>query len=257
MGFTTLANLISDSYVGLGSPPVDYLSAEDICREVYRALGYYTQILSQSSENQVIAHCEFTPNKREWTISNAINLGVPAWIERQVYTGQYAVWQFVPLVNLAMVDDNLQRGVFSAGIYGEGGQLKIRFSYFPQTLPYRVHRLWFDPNPLMAQTLTGTADGTLFNGVPEAYSPMITGRAVKRLIPLMMSKASMSESKPDAELLTSWKTLLVSAADDVREWEQRYSHLVFGSRGAARSRRRRNILSKGGGFIGYWPGFKG
>lgn len=256
MAFQTAANLVSDIYLGIGKPPVDWLDPEQMYRELIHVSGLDTQILSQSSENQIIAHCDFTPSTREYTVSSAINLGVPAWLERQVYSGQYATWQFIPLVNLAMVDDNLQRGVFSAGIYGEGGQLKIRFSYFPQTLPYRVHRLYYDPNPLLAQTLTGTAVGTLFNGIPQAYGPMLSTQAIENLIPLMMAQAQSSENKPDAGQMKAWDLLLVQTKAKARKWEDRYSHYVNGSRGAQRSRRRRNILSRGGGIPFGYPGFK-
>lgn len=256
MAFNQAANLVSDIYLGIGKPPVDWLDPEQMYRELIHVSGIDTQILSQSSENQIIAHCDFTPSTREYTVSSAINLGVPAWLERQVYTGTYAAWQFIPLVNLAMVDDNYQRGVMSAGVYGEGGQLKIRFSYVPQSLPYRRHRLWYDPNPLLAQTLTSTAVGTLFNGVPEAYAPMLSTQAIENLIPLMMAQAQSSENKPDAGQVRAWELLLAQTKVKAKEWKDRYSHYVFGSRGSQRSRRRRNILSKDGGIPFGFPGYR-
>ena len=256
MALQSLSQIVSDVFMGLGKPPVDWLDPEQITREVLRVTGLDTQILSQSSENQIIQNCVFTPSRREWTISNAISLGVPAWMEREVWSGQYAAWQFIPLVNLAMVDDNYMRGVMSCAIYGQSGQLKVRFSYNPQTLPYRRHRLWYDPAPQLAQTLTAADVGTLFNGIPEAYAPMLSGQAIENLIPLMMSQAAMSEQKPDESLIKAWGLLLAQIKVTNREWKDRYSHFCYGSRGAARSRRRRNILSKGGGIPFGFPGYR-
>lgn len=257
MGFATLSQIVSDVYIGIGKPPVDWLDSEQMTREVFRVTGLNTQILSQSSENQVISNCIFTPNSREWTISNAINFGVAGWMEREVYTGQYAAWQYIPLVNLAMVDDNYMRGVMSCAIYGQSGQLKVRFSYVPQSLPYRRHRFWYDPTPLLGQTLNSTDVGTLFNGIPEAYSPMLSGQAIENLIPLMMTQACASENKPEASLMKSWELMLAQIKITNREWKERYSFYVFGSKGAARSRRRRNILSRGGGIPFGFPGYRG
>lgn len=256
MAFSTLANLISDTFIGLGSPPIDWISPEEVCREVLRATGLDTQILSQSSENQIISHCTFTPSQREFIVSNAINFGVPAWLERQVYSGQYAAWQYIAFVNLAVVDDCYMRGdATKAAIYGENSSLKIRLSYNPQTMPYRQHRLWFDPNPLLAQTLTSTAVGTLYNGIPEAYSPMVSGQAIMALIPLMETKAAMSENKPGETLVNAWAKLLKSTEKSVAMWQDRYRHYVFGSKGGQRGRRRENIIARGG-WNGAYPGFK-
>jgi hypothetical protein len=257
VSYQKLDQYISDVFIGTGEPPVDWLNPEDICRAVYRALTYYQYGLSQSSENQVIKSWSFTPANRTILISGAIDINQPLWVERQVYSGEFESWQFVPSVNLSQLESNRLEGWMRCAFYGENGQMYIRLSYNPQILPYRAHRLYYDPAPLIAQTLQSQTLGTLGTGIPVSFAPMVTLHAIINLIPLMQTKASSSANIPSKELLASWDRLEASSLRELPRLEQQWKSFCFGSRDGQRGRRRKNILGNGGGLgVTGFPGYR-
>lgn len=255
MSLTTPSLLDSDCFVGLGMPPVDWMDLPTIHREVIHTLGFYSLELSQSSENQQIKCINFTPATRTWQIVGADDISVPCWVERQVYQGQYESWKFVPVVNLSQLEDNRLEGNERVSFYGSNGRMYLRLSYDPQLYTYRQHRLYYDSNPILSQTMDGAALGTLVNGMPSSFSPLITWRAIKSLIPKMVARASASENKPGKELLSAWGAMLADAKEELKEWNQRWDVYCWSSRDGQRGRRRKQIISRGG-WMGNFPGYR-
>ena len=256
MPINTLANLVSDVFLGLGQPPTDWLSIEDCTRASYQALQYYATSLQQSSENQIIAHYDFSANERTVNITGALNLGTPAWVERQVIIGQFETWKFVPSVNLSMIESSRLRGEDRCAFYAENGFPYVRFSLDPQLFVYRNYRLWYDPNPLLASVLEGTVVGNLVTGIPAQFTPLIEAVAMQSLIPLMAAKAAQSESKVDEMLAGSWKAMFEQARATEAKWNYRWQVYCYGARDGQRGRRRRNVLGSAAGPFP-WPGFRG
>ena len=256
MAIDTLATLVSDIALGLGEPPTDYLSIEDITRAAYQSLQYYATSLQQSSENQIIAHYDFTANERTINLTGALNLGTPAWVERQLVIGQYQSWKFIPSVNLAMLESSRLRGDDRCAFYSENGFPYIKLSLDPQLFVYQNYRLWYDPNPILASVLEDTVVGNLVTGIPAMFTPMISSRAMRQLIPLMAAKAEQSESKPSEALMQSWGGMLSQAKEDLADWRYRWQVYCYGARDGQVGRRRRNVLGSGVGPFP-WPGYRG
>lgn len=252
---STLSLLNSDVFTGLGEPPVDYLDLPTIHRANVHSLGFYSLELSQSSENQQIKHIDFTPTTRTWQIVGADDLSVPAWVERQVWQGPYESWKFVPVVNLSQLEDNRLQGNQRVAFYGENGKAYLKLSYDPQLYTYRQHRLWYDANPLQAQTLNATALGMLATGIPANFGPLITWRSITSLLPAMMAKAAMSDSPASKELSQAWGVMLGNAQQELSAWTSRWNVFCFSSRDGQRGRRRKNVLGSNTGLIG-WPGYR-
>lgn len=251
--YDTLARILSDVVLGLGNPAPELLSEEEAFRAVSQVLSLRLQQLQQSDQNINVMSFEFTLNGREQIITGVPGLGVPAWVDRQRFPGTAPIdiWDPIWAVNLSQIEDYRRRGVPACAFYGTNGQQIIKFSYNPPyDTPLTLHRLWYDPNPLLAQTLNSTS------GLPENFNVMISAEAQLRCIPTMLSHAAQYENtdRPVTPAQKeAWQALAASLATQVAAWDETYREYKYRSRGDQRGRNRRSVLA-GGGDRGFFRG---
>jgi hypothetical protein len=245
----TQAQLTTDVLQGLGFPAEEYLSVEDAYRAVTNALAFYLQILAQSNQNQIIRRVPFTPSSRDVVMNQQDVPGSsPAWVERQIGDVPNETFEYVPVCNINALDDARARGEARCAFYSEQGQLHIRFSYNPQNLSYRKHYLWYDPAPLLANALNDP------HGMPANFYPMASARAITRCVPIMLIKSAQmqEEGEVNPQLIAGWEAAAGVAHDEMKDFENRYKHHVFESKGSERGRMRRNVLPEYGGYPLVW-----
>lgn len=231
----TLAKLVSDLMAGLGLPPEEWLPAEEAVRACTASLLFAEQSLTQSNQNQIISKKTFTPSAREHSLTDV--QGVPVWCERQVGTAADPVWRYIPAVNLASIDEAAERGDDRCAFFSENEQLRVRFSYLPSGS--QEHRLRYDPNPLLEQTVNDPLR------VPAGFYPLYAARAKRIVIPVMLAYAAKDpENEPTEFQLLAWQTALEEAERTLGEWKPLWEQHRLGSRGSARGRRRRPVLAR-------------
>lgn len=244
--YDTLAKITSDVVLGLGNPAPEILSQEEAFRAVSQVLSLKLQQLQQSDQNINVLSFPFTLNGREQNITGAPGLGVPAWVERQIIPTGVAqnYWQPITVVNLNQIEDYRLRGIPACAFYGTNGQQIIKFSYNPPfDTPYANHRLWYDPNPLLAQTLTSGS------GLPENFNVMVSTEAQLKCISTMMMHAAEYEntdSRVTEAQMTAWRGMAAQLGMEKAEWSQVYQEYKYRSRGNQRGRNRRTVLRMGG-----------
>lgn len=245
MPCTTLAQLITETLAGIGFPAKEFCEIEDAARAVTHSLAFAKQVTTFSSQNLDFRKYEWSPSSRDESLLGASDISVPAWVERQISTDDF--WKFVPTCNLATLEESRTRGEFRCAFDVEQGQLRIRFSYDPRDLAYPSHRLYYDPNPWLAETLNDTALDSQATGLPANFYPMISGMAELELIPTMRIRAAMNTENPASQqLVVAWTAREFYLQSKVAAWRDRFQHYAYGSRGARRGQRRRNVLSRGG-----------
>lgn len=254
--YDTLAKVMSDVVLGLSNPAPEILSQEEAFRAVSQVLSLKLQQLQQSDQNINVMSFPFTLTGREQIITGAPGLGVPAWVERQIIPTGIAqnYWQAITVVNLDQIEDYRLKGIDACCFYGTSGQQIIKFSYNPPyDTPYATHRLWYDPNPLLAQTLASSS------GLPENFNVMVSIEAQLKCISTMMMHAAEYENTDNAvseAQMTAWKALGAQLVMDKAEWAQTYQEYKYRSRGNQRGRNRRTVLA-GGGDRGMFRGGDG
>lgn len=247
MPCATLAQLITETLAGIGFPAKELCETEDAARAVTHSLALAKQVTTFSSQNLDFRKYEWTPASRDESLLGAPDISVPAWAERQISVGTDDYWKFVPTCNLATLEEARTRGEFRCAFYVENGQLRIRFSYNPQDLAYPGHRLYYDPNPWLAETFNDTALDSQSTALPANFFPMISGMAELELIPTMRIRAAMNTENPASEqLIAAWVAREQYLVGKVALWRDRFQHFAYGSRGERRGVRRRNVLRRGG-----------
>lgn len=251
--YDTLARILSDVVMGLGNPAPEILPEEMAFRAVSQVLSLRLQQLQQSDQNINVLSAEFTFTGRDYEITGLPGLGIPAWVDRQIlpFGPGGDVWIPVWAVSLNQIEEYRSRGDMACCFYGQGGRQFIKFSYYPPyDTPAWPHRLWYDPNPLLSQSLNSSS------GLPENFNVMISGEAQLKCIPLMMLNAAKYEGTDRAVTdfqKTAWGAQGQQLAMEKAQWEDAYKEYKFRSRGDQRGRNRRTILA-GGGDRGFFPG---
>lgn len=239
--------------MGLGNPPPEILSMEEAFRAVSQTLSLRLQQVQQSDQNINVMVYPFTLSGRQEDITGVPGLGIPAWVERQRFPGTQPIdlWDPIWSVNLNQLEEYRTRGIPACAFFGTNGQQFIRFSYNPPyDTPLTNHRLWYDPNPILGQTLNSAS------GLPQNFNVMISGEAQLKCIPLMLIHAAQYENteRPVTESTKAgWSVMAASLNNELKSWEAAYTEYKFRSRGNQRGRNRRSVLS-GGGDRGFFPG---
>jgi hypothetical protein len=233
-----LAHLVTDLFEALGYPASEYLEPEDAVRAVRRSLAFYDLDLGQSNQNQVVSKtAEFSFATREHSLTTV--QGVPLWLEEKVGSSPNEGWHFVPVSNLAAVEDAWERGDERCAFYNEKSALAIRLSYLPS--PTARFRVWYDPNPSLEVTLADPIQ------LPPSFYPMFTARSLLDTVPVMLLQAAQCvENPPTPLMMTAWDIAANRAESVLRDYAPIWKQHKLGSRGAARGRNRRPVLARSG-----------
>lgn len=246
MPANTLAELITDTFQGLGFPPPEYAATEDAARAVVHASALVKQVTGFSSQNLNFKHALLRPNSRDVSIASVGDVAVPGWIERRLggLNTTDDNWVYIRGCNLSEIEEARRRGVPRCAFYVEDEQLCVRFSYDPDG---EEHRLWYSPESWIATTLNGIVVGV--STTPSAFWPLVVGLAQLILIPTMRIRAAMDKENPASkELISAWGKMeetLAKLVGPVPNWADRLKHYAHSARGGSRGRRRRPVLSRG------------
>lgn len=245
MACTTLAQLITETLLGLGNPPKEFVEVEDGAKAVIHALALLKQHSTLSSQNLNLQKYEWEPSSRSEMLVGAQGIAMPAWVERKWSNNtnpSQDYWVDVRVCNLAELESSRLRGEYGrCAFHADEGQIWITFSYDPLDYSYRTHRLWYSPDPVLAEAFNDTALGL---DLSPNFFPLVSGMAELELIPTMRIRAAMSKTS-SKELVSAWDKRELYLASKVAEWSDRFKHFVFSERGNRKGGRRRTILPRG------------
>lgn len=248
MACDTLAQLITETLMGLGMPAKELVEIEDAARAVTQSLALLQEHSSYSSQNLNLIAYEWEPQARDEILSGVPDLAIPAWVERKWSSNSDTdqnFWQDVRVCNLAELESSRLRGEWNrCAFYIENGQMHIKFSYVPSDYTYRTHRLWYSPDVQLAQAFNDTALGSVVTGISANFFPLVSAMSELELISTIRIRAAMNKESngPLVKALDQREVYLVGK---VGQWKDRFQHKVYGERGNHKGSRRRTILPRG------------
>lgn len=244
MACDTLAKLVNETFMGLGNPPKEFAEVEDGVKAVIHSIALLKQHSNLSSQNLNLQKYEWEPSSRSEMITGAPGIAIPAWVERKWSTNvnpSQDNWVDVRVCNLAELESSRLRGEWRCAFHVQEGQMWITFSHNPTDYSYRTHRLWYSPDPALAEAFNDTAMGL---DLSSNFFPLVSGMAEMELIPTMRIRAAMSKSS-SKELVSAWDKREEYLTGKVAEWSDRFKHFAQGERGNRKGGRRRTILPRG------------
>lgn len=251
---STYSEIYSSVYLNLGSPTDDLLDKLELSNIVTQWLSLRMESVRQSEQGISISKsATFTlaANEDEIDLTAVIpDFVMPMWVEMQLWSYlSNPVWQFVPTVNISLLQQKRGLGQPAVAFHGENArQVKATFSYFGQDLmvyPTRNFRVWYLPTI----PFPTSEDGEI--ALPENLVNMITADATVGAIPLMIANAS-SQLKDRPELkdqMEAWKGLYAHYTMFQKRFEEWFEKYRRESRGSHRPRRRGDVLNGGGALI--------
>jgi hypothetical protein len=244
------SKLYSSTYLALGSPEDSFLSRIELANIITRRLQFRLEAVRQAESGISIAKTtEFTlandENEVDLTDLTA-DFVIPMWIEGQTYDIlSKPVWEFIPTVNLAQLQQYRDLGKLAVAFYGDTSrQVKAQFSYYGQDVwgPYRIHRCWYLPTVPLPES----EDDTI--ALPDNLVNMVQYDAIVSALPLMeVNAAAQLKERPDLERqIESWRTLYGHMNIERQEFQEFFEKWRRESRGAHRPRRRGDVLKTNG-----------
>lgn len=243
---SSVSQLFSAVYGGLGQPEDQFLSKIDLSNILFRQLAYRLEGVRQSEQRISIAKSSTftlssTEDEKDLTTLES-DFVIPLWVERQsVDWLSHPVWQFVPTVNLSHLQARRASGEPACAFYGDTPlQVKVKFSYFGNEVPSpcATTQVWYSPTVPFPQTESAAID------LPDNLINMVTLDCRVYSIPIMITNASkyIKDQPQLSAMIDAWKFLLLSAEEERARFEKLFLLWQRGSRGAHRSRRRRDVL---------------
>lgn len=242
-----LSQVYSSVYLSLGQPTSDLLSKLELGNMVVRHLSYRLETVRQSEQGiQIAKSSTFTlaanENSEDLTALEA-DFVIPMWVERQAILdyANHPVWQFVPTVNISMLQQKRAEGVPAVAFYGSNPREVIaEFSYFGNDVfgQSANHRVWYLPTLNFPTTESGTID------LPENLVNVLVYDTLVSAIPLI--KVNMSKQLKDRPELKAqmdaYDGLMQSHLMEQARFEKVFNKWVTESRGGHRPRRRPDVL---------------
>ncbi|MDL5055894.1 hypothetical protein [Geitlerinema calcuttense] len=258
------SKIFSSAYLGLGQPTDDLLSKLELSNIVTQRLSLRLESVRQSEQGVAIARSqEFTlaADQDEIDLTDEIeDFVIPMWVERQTLSiGQTPVWEFVPTVNISMLQEQRQTLTSAVAFHGENPrQVKATFSYNGQIawwgIPQnRIFRVWYLPTLSMPNSETAQID------LPENLVNILVYDVYVRAIPLLkVNIAKQLTDRPELKpYLESLNDLYVQYKMEQKEFDHWFRKWKDESRGAHRPRNRPDVLQDMRairGYSGYYGG---
>jgi hypothetical protein len=241
----TLAKLITETLIGLGTPPKEFCEVEEAARAVIHSIALLKQHSTLSAQNLNLIPYEWEPSARSEMLVGVPDLAIPAWVERKWSTNtnpSQDYWVDVRVCNLAELESSRLRGEWGrCTFHVNQGQLWITFSYAPTDYSFRTHRLWYSPDVQLAQAFN---DSTAGLDLSPNFFPLISAMAEMELLSTMRIRAASSKNS-SKELVSAWDKREIYLGGKITEWTDRFKHFAQGERGNRKGGRRRTILPKG------------
>lgn len=252
MSCDTYSKLYSSVYLSIGQPEDDLLSRLELAEIITQSLELRLESVRQAEQGiQIAKTAEFTlgneENEKNLT-TLAADFVAPMWIERQVYNLlSKPVWQFVPTVNIAQLQQFRNEASPAVAFYGANSKEVIaQFSYYGQDVWqwYRIHRCWYLP------TLTFPDSDTTEIELPDNLVTMVKHDAIVGALPLMIVNASKQlHIRPELQnSINGWSVMLGQRQIAQAKFEEYFEKWRRESRGSHRPRRRRDVLRAQGAF---------
>lgn len=249
----SIAQIISDVYFGLGQPPIEHLTMEDIARLTKNRLSFRVEVLSQSDQNQILSKTEFNLTVgREYSLA-AIGQGVPCWLERKVNLAPYESWVKVPNCNLKDLENSRVQGLSCWSNFTLDGIQKLRVSYDPALDGVSTfHRLYYDSDTIVSFALE---DPTKF---PPRFNTMIADEVKLDCIAqimLRMAQLATNDNPVNPVLLQAWELNYERTKERVAEWQKAWEVFAWQSRGDTSGKRDDVIHLRGRRALNFGRGF--
>lgn len=258
----TIAEIINDVLVAVGSPPQDWLSLKDVARLVRNRLAYRLTRLAQSDQNQNTSVISFrlgydadgypiddeSSDPREQTLQD---VGNPVWAERRVSAGNGSsgIWEYVPTVNLDSLEDWRNEARAAVSFYRDGAldAMKMRYTFAPTEWSGNDSsgdnfRVWFDPNVATQSALESPTN------LPPNFNFLIADDVIVSIIPVLMNNVARLSNGGEIVAgplqISAWQSLQADAARRLAEWDQSFNEYRNRSKGSQRGRQRRPVLRR-------------
>lgn len=260
----TLAQLYSSCYTSLTMPPDEILSRYELSTIVMRRLAYRLEAVRQSEQGEQISGTplEFTlaSGDNEVVLTDlTTDFVIPMWAEFKSWNYlQNPVWQFLPTVNLSMLQEKRARWQYACSFYGpDAREVRFQASLYgnESTImnPYAATiRVWYSQDiPLPDYEGTTIA-------LPNNLVQMVYFDSIVSAIPLMQANASkyVNDRPQLIPQVTAWNGLLAQYREEKAEFEKFFENWRTESRGSHRPQMRgdvlQNVIGAGGGGTPYW-----
>lgn len=248
----TLAQLYSSVYASLTMPTDEILSRYELSTIVLRRLTYRLEAVRQSEQREQMAGepLEFTlaANDNEVVLTDlTTDFVVPLWAEYQSWSYlSNPVWNFLPTVNLSMLQERRGRGQYACSFYGSSArEVKMQTSLYGNEAiiisPYATNiRVWYAQDVPIPGYETSTID------LPNNIVQMVYFDSLVSAIPLMQANASkfVNDRPQLAPQIAAWSNLLTQYQTEKAEFEKYFEQWRLESTGAHRPTMRTDVLTQ-------------
>ncbi len=260
----TLAQLYSSIYSSLGMPTDEVLSRYELSTIVMRRLTYRLEAVRQSEQGEQISGTplEFTlaSGDNEVVLTDlTTDFVIPMWAEFKSWNYlQNPVWQFLPTVNLSMLQEKRARWQYACSFYGpDAREVRFQASLYgnESTIvnPYAATiRVWYSQDIPLPDYEGSTI------ALPNNLVTMVMYDALVSSIPLMQANASKYvQDRPQlVPQIASWTGLLAQYKEEKAEFEKFFENWRTESRGSHRPTMRsdvlQNVIGGSGGGTPFW-----
>jgi len=247
----TLAQLYSSVYASLGMPTDEILSRYELSTIVMRRLTYRLEAVRQSEQGEQISTTplEFTlgNDENEVVLTDlTTDFVIPMWAEFKSWNYmQNPVWQFLPTVNLSMLQERRSRWQYACSFYGANArEVKFQASLYggestvvnPYAATIRVYYSQDIPIP--------DYEGSDI-ALPNNLVQMVYFDALVSAIPLMqLNMSKYITDKPQlAPQMAQLQGLYTQYQAEKAEFEKYFEQWRTESRGSHRPQMRGDVLS--------------
>ena len=260
----TLANLYSSIYASLSQPTDEILSRYELATIVMRRLTLRLESVRQSEQREQICSTplEFTlaSDDNEVVLTDlTTDFVIPMWAEFKSWNYlQNPVWQFLPTVNLSMLQEKRSRWQYACSFYGSNArEVKFQASLYggESTImnPYAATiRVYYSQTLPLPETELSTI------ALPDNLVQMVMFDSLVSAIPLMQANASKYvQDRPQLiPQIAAWNGLYEQYKMEKMEFEKYFEQWRLESRGSHRPSMRSdvlgNVLGSGGSSSMFW-----
>jgi len=240
------AQLYSTVYLSLGSPPSRLLSRMELGTILTRRLSYRLEAVRQSEQGVSIAKsAEITvpATSDEIDLTALIpDIAIPMWAEYRVLNvASNPVWEFLPTVNLSMLQHYRSRGMYACSFYGNNpSEIKMKISMYgnESIQPFNRIQVFYLPDIAMPQSEDAPIK------LPDNLVTMVQLDTMVAAIPLIQVNGAKYVTDEPALIpqMAAMTGLLEQYRQEQREFEYYFDKWRRESRGGHRPRYRQDVL---------------
>lgn len=187
-----------------------------------------------------------TANDNEVVLTDLItDFVIPLWAEYKGWSIlQNPVWNFLPTVNLSMLQERRTRGQYACSFYGSSArEVKFQTSLYGNEAmlvnPYAATiRVWYAQDVPLPDYETSTID------LPNNLVQMVYFDSLVSALPLMIANAAkyVNDRPQLAPQMEAWIGLMAQYKEEKAEFEKYFDQWRLESRGSHRPQMRGEVL---------------